>query len=96
MRIISYIVLLFVIVLGVSFALLNAQTVSVNYYYKTSTMPLSLLVAISIAIGGCLGILVTLGMLIKAKAINFKLRHRLKVVEKELENLRSIPIKDTH
>jgi putative membrane protein len=95
-RIISYIFLLVIVLLGVSFATLNSAAVTVNYYLGQKTMPLSLLLAIVFGIGCLLGLLVAMGVLVKTKLKNYRLKQRLKMAEKEIENLRAIPLQDKH
>lgn len=94
MRIISYIFLLIVVVFGVTFAALNAESITVNYYFSQSTLPLSLLLVLVFALGCLLGIVVGLWLLLRAKVRNYKLRQRLTLAEKEIENLRAIPLQD--
>lgn len=96
MRILSYIFLLIVVLLGVSFATLNSAAVNINYYIGQKTMPLSLLLAIVFGIGCFLGLVVALSVLIKTKLKNYRLKQRLKMAEKEIENLRAIPLQDKH
>lgn len=96
MRILSYIFLLLIIILGVTFATLNSEMVAINYYVGHRTMPLSLLLVIIFATGCTLGILVASWLLLKMKMKNRTLNKRLKLVEKEIENLRAIPLKDVH
>jgi putative membrane protein len=96
-RIFSYIVLLLLIVLiGISFAALNSDLVNVNYYIGKKEMPLSLLLALVFGFGSLLGILVGFWILIKTKIKNYRLKQRLKLAEKEIENLRAIPLQDKH
>jgi lipopolysaccharide assembly protein A len=95
-RILSYIVLLTIILLGVSFATLNSEMVTVNYYVSQKTMPLSLLLVSVFAIGCLLGLLVGLGIVIRLKLKTYRLRQRLKLAEKEVANLRAIPLQDRH
>jgi lipopolysaccharide assembly protein A len=95
-RIISYIVLILIILLGVSFAILNSETVNINYYVGQKVMPLSVLLA-AVFSGGCLlGIGVGVWLYLKAKVKNYRLRQRLKMADKEIENLRAIPLQDKH
>ncbi len=95
-RIIFLVVFLFVSVIGLSFALLNVEMVKLNYYFGTITAPLSIVVAVSLAVGALLGVLASMGMALGLKRETIRLRHNLKIAEKELENLRSLPLKDKH
>ncbi len=96
MRIITYILLLLIIILGITFALLNHSPVTFNYYLGQLVLPLSMLLIISFAFGSLLGLLVSLWIYIKLKISNFRLHKHLKVAEKEIENLRAIPLQDRH
>jgi putative membrane protein len=95
-RILSYILIVIIVVLGISFATLNSGSVSINYYVGHRTMPLSLLLATVFTIGSLLGVFVGLWLLLKIKLKNYRLKQRLKFAEKEIENLRAIPLQDKH
>jgi len=82
--------------LGITFATLNSEVVSINYYVGHRGFPLSLLLASAFAIGCLLGILMGTWLLLKAKVKNYRLRQRLELAEKEIENLRAIPLQDKH
>lgn len=94
MRIISYFLLLAIVVFGVTFAALNSESVTINYYLGQSTLPLSLLLVLGFALGCLIGIVVGFWLLIKSKIENYRLRSRLNLAEKEIENLRAIPLQD--
>lgn len=96
MRIVSYLFLLIIVLLGITFATLNSESVAINYYIGHRTMPLSLLLVSVFALGCLLGALVTGWPLIKTKIQNRHLRKKLKLAEKEVENLRAIPLRDQH
>lgn len=94
MRVIYYLLLIAIIMLGATFATLNLQTVSINYYFDQSTMPLALLLVFTFS-GGCVfGLIIGFWLLLKSKFKHFRLRQRLNLVEKELENLRTIPLRE--
>lgn len=96
MRIIEYIILFLVVVVGVLFAFLNSTTVSVDYAFGVRQMPLSLVVVTTLLCGGVLGLLSAGMMCLRLKFENKRLRKRITVAEKEIENLRTIPIRDKH
>jgi putative membrane protein len=95
-RIISTVFLLLIIILGVTFAALNPGTVNINYYVGQRVMPFSLLLVLVFSLGSLLGLLVGFWLLLKAKIKNYRLKQRLKIAEKEVENLRAIPLQDKH
>ena len=96
MRILSYLVLLIVILIGVTFAALNHNAVSINYYVGQRVLPLSFLLVLSFAAGSLLSLLVGFWLLLKIKIKNHRLQQHLKTAEKEIENLRAIPLQDRH
>jgi len=93
MRSLSYLVLLMIMLVGLTFASLNSSIVTFNYYLGSKEIVLSLLLVGVFGIGIFFGLLVAVLLWIKAKRDNMRLKSRLKVIEKEVENLRSIPIK---
>ena len=84
-----------VLFLGVTFAVLNAQQVTVNYYADTAKLPLSLLLVIVLGIGVFIGWLTGLLLWLRSKADNIRLSHKLKSAEKELNQLRTSPLNET-
>lgn len=95
MRIISYFLLLVIIIFGITFAILNSESVSINYYYVGQrTLPLSLLLVFVFAFGCLVGMFVGFWLLLKAKIHSYRLQQRLNLAEKEIENLRAIPLQD--
>ena len=95
MRIIGLIFFLIVLFLGVTFAVLNAQEVAVNYYLGTSHLPLSLLIVIVLGVGVIMGWGVGFWLWLKVKAENIRLSYRTKNLEKELNQLRTSPVQET-
>lgn len=93
MRIFSYLFLLIIMLVGLTFASLNSTIVTFNYYLGVKNIALSLLLVFAFGGGIVLGLLVAIFPWIKVKRDNMRLKSRLKVVEKEVENLRSLPIK---
>lgn len=94
MKLVKMIFILLVIALGISFAVLNAKSVPLNYFFEAREISLALLLAITLAIGALIGLLLSLPSLFRLKRTNRQMKGRLKLFEKELENLRTIPIKD--
>lgn len=90
------VVYLLLIIIGVSFAALNASSTSVNFYFKTLSMPISVLMAIMLGIGILIGFILFLGRYWRLKNECRKIKNQLKLTEKEIKNLRSIPLQDQH
>lgn len=95
-RIISSIVIFLLVLTGILFAVLNSQTVQLNYYFGSKEIALSLLMIVVIILGTLLGILVSAGHLLKARHDISRLKKNIQLAEKEVTNLRTIPIKDSH
>lgn len=96
MRIVLLVFYLLLILLGVSFATLNANSVQVNFYFRTLTMPISVLMTIMLGIGLLLGFFMFTFRYWRLKAENRSIRNQLKLTEKEIKNLRAIPLQDEH
>ncbi|MFH1333974.1 MAG: LapA family protein [Pseudomonadota bacterium] len=96
MKVFGYFFLLLVIVLGVTFAILNATPVSVHYYLGTAQIALSLVIVCSLFIGFLIGFFMMFLVVLRLKSEKRRLKKRLKVTEQEIENLRAIPLKDDH
>ena len=95
-KIISYTVLVIVILLGLTFAVMNAEQVRLDFYLGEASMPLSLILVMTLALGAVLGALSLMGHIMGLKREIHRLRKQIKVTEKEVKNLRTMPIKDKH
>ena len=95
-RIFSAVLILVVLLITISFTVVNAHAVKINYYIGTTELPLALLVVICIVLGGILGVAATMSMVFKLRWEIAKLRRSAKLSEKEISNLRSMPIKEPH
>jgi len=96
MRIISSIFYLILIALAVVFAVINSNEITLAYYFGTQDMPLSLALAIALILGCLLGVLSCLKKIIKLKYCQRQLKQEINTANKEISNLRAIPIKDQH
>jgi len=95
-RILTFTILLIVALIGLGFALINADMVSLNFYFNSIQAPLSLVMVVVLAIGAIMGIIASLWVIIGLKRDMAKLRKNMKVAEEEIANLRSLPMKDSH
>lgn len=96
MRLFMIFIYLLLILLGVSFAALNASSVEVNLYFKTISMPISVLMTLMLGLGLILGFVLFILRYWRLKMEYSKVRSQLKLTEKEIKNLRAIPLKDQH
>lgn len=95
-RLVYIIFSLILLIVGILFAVLNADPVTLHYYFGDKNIPLSLVLIIAIIIGAILGVISSAGVIVKLKRENAKLRKLTALSEKELKNLRTLPIKDEH
>lgn len=96
MRLVIMIFYLILIVLGVSFSFLNATPLTVNLYFKSYTLPLSFLLIGVFTVGLIWGLFFFFMKYVRLKLAYRKLKDQLLLTEKEVKNLRSIPIQDQH
>ena len=95
-RLIQIISISLVVILGAVFAVRNAAQVKLDFYFTGFETYLSLVVIVSIIIGVLLGVLASLGWVLRARVELARLRREIKHTEQELTNLRTIPIRDDH
>lgn len=95
-KILYAIVIALIALLGVIFAILNAETVQINYYFSSKATPLSLALILAMLLGAILGLFASLGLILKSKRDVAKFKRLADVAEKEIANLRAIPIKNQH
>lgn len=94
MRILKILLTTIIALFGITFACLNAQPILINYYVGVRTLPLSLLLIVTLILGCLLGVFAMFGRYFKQKTLTMRLQYRLKITEKELSNLRSLPLKE--
>ena len=93
-RLLGFLFLVVLIVLGLSFAVLNSRPVSLNYYFGYRDIPLSMIVVLSLAAGAVIGVLVSAGLILRSKAQSSQLRRKLRNAEKDSDQLRVLPAKE--
>jgi len=92
-RILIYLLLLLIAILGAVLAKLNGDSVLFNFYFSSIELPLIVLMYLALALGAFSGIVVALAMIVSARRESARLRKRLAICEQEIKNLREIPIK---
>ncbi len=90
------ILLLSIFIVSLVFFLKNNQMITFDYLVDSQDISLPFLLFISLSIGALLGILAWLPKIIGLKHRISKLEKQMKLSEKELDNLRVMPMKDTH
>ena len=96
MRLIMTMFYLLLILIGISFAALNASSIPINFYFTTFHLPISVLVLLMLGAGSVLGFVLFLSRYWRLKAEYRKIKTQLKLNEKEIKNLRAIPLQDEH
>ncbi len=96
LRIITYLFILATAVAGIVFASLNPKPVEVNYIFASIELPLSVLIVIALGVGLVIGLLFSAGVYLKLQRHIFQLKGQVKMAQQEIDNLRALPIKDTH
>lgn len=96
MRILMLVTYILLIIIGVSFAALNASSVVVNFYFNTLSMPIAVLMTIMLGVGILIGFLLFISRYWRLKIEYHRMKNQLKLTEKEIKNLRSIPLQDQH
>jgi putative membrane protein len=87
MKYIGYLFILIIVVLGVTFAVLNAAPVAINYYFSTSHLALSVLLAIAFFAGVIIGVLVLCLRLMRARVEARRLRKANKQLQGKLDEI---------
>lgn len=88
--------MLLVIAFTVSFALLNNQSVAVDYYFGTLELPLTALIFLALVAGWCLGGLSFFKYIVKIKLESREANRAANLAEAEVKNLRKLPLKNDY
>jgi putative membrane protein len=96
MKIITIAFYLLLTFMGVSFAALNASSTQVNFYFTTIKMPISVLMTLALGVGILLGFVLFLYRYWGLKSEHRKIKSQLRLTEKEIKNLRAIPLRNEH
>lgn len=92
-RIILWVILAILGVMGLGFAMLNSGSVPVSYHYGTWDLELAWIVGISISIGLFVGLLVSFSYVLRMKRQLMKLRRENRKALTKQEKIRSVPIR---
>jgi len=82
-RFIFLAIMLVVVTFGLSFALLNSDPVTFNFYIGTVELELSVLLVITFAVGALLGVFTSFGIILRSKHQVSKIKREIK---KEMKN----------
>ena len=95
-RLFGSIFILLLVLCGLSLAVVNTESVTLHYYLGSLSLPLSMALVVALTIGALLGIIVSMGLVMRLKMENAHMRRSLLMKEREVSNLRSLPLKDSH
>lgn len=93
-KLFSLLLVIVFLLLGFVLHLKNPNVVEFSFPFIEQEAPLGLLMLVSLLIGIILGALLISFSLMKSKLIGNKAKRDLAKVEKEVKNLRAMPIKD--
>jgi putative membrane protein len=96
MKAFGYIAFLIIIVVGIGFAILNSTPVAIHYYIGIKQLPLSFLLVVSFGIGLIVGFLALLITTIRLRTNLGRTKKKLFIAKQEIDNLRTMPVKDEH
>jgi putative membrane protein len=94
LRIIRFLLMLLVVVIGAAFTVLNADPVMLNYYRGSIELPLALVLMAMLMLGALLGMLASLASNLRLRRELSVLRRQRRMDRQEIDNLRALPIKD--
>jgi uncharacterized integral membrane protein len=80
----------------VIFALINSGPTEIKYLFGHFELPLSLVLLIFLCIGAVIGMLWTAAWVITQRVHVHELNKKVKLLQKELDNLRAMPVKDVN
>ena len=90
------IAIIITLVIGAVFSSRNAGMIKMDFIITVIETNLSLAIIIALILGACLGVLASLVWLISAKSELLRWKKKAEVSQKELNNLRAIPLRDEH
>jgi uncharacterized integral membrane protein len=95
MRKILWMVLAIVLVLvGLSFAMLNPEPAELELYVGQASLPIAVWLVLALALGAIAGVCSTFGIILRQRREIRRWRKRANDAQKELSELRKLPIRD--
>lgn len=95
-RLLKLCLVLVIFLIGLAFHLRNDQFVNFDYYLGSLDLPFSFFVVLALAFGALLGVLACLPLIARLKRENVKLSKQATLAAREIDNLRVIPVRDSH
>jgi lipopolysaccharide assembly protein A len=86
--------ILIIFLFGLALHLKNDQIIGFHYYAGSIDMPFSFFLVLALITGAILGILACLPLILALKRENARLSRQTALAEREINNLRVIPVRD--
>ena len=93
MQLIKLVFIILLLMVGVAFSLTNHAPVSLDFYITKVTLPLSIVILLAIGSGLLLGSVLSLSFFLRIKRENRRLKRQHDAIQKEVANLRTLPMK---
>lgn len=90
-RLLGALVIVLLVVAALSFTVLNAAPVPLNYYLGILEVPLALVVVLPLAVGALCGVLVSLGVIVRLKRRVVRLERRVGQADQDAVDPKSAP-----
>ena len=94
-RILKIGVIFVLLAIGILFAGKNATQVQLDYVVGETLVPLSIVMVLTLVFGAVLGIIASIGLILKTRKELSRVKKSAEMAEREIANLRTIPIKDS-
>ena len=95
-RLISFVILLVILIIGIYFGLLNAEPVTINYYFGSYEVPLSLVMVVAVLLGALLGAIASIGIVLKMRKRINHLKKEMRAQQRDLANSRALSTEQGH
>jgi uncharacterized integral membrane protein len=95
-RLIFTVIFIVVLILGLLFFIKNNQVMEFNYIAGSKDLPVSFLLFASLCMGVLLGLVASLPVIVRLKQKSTKLEKQIRVIEKEINNIRVMPVRNKH
>ena len=89
MKYLGYLILIILIIIGVTFAVLNPAQIKIDYYFAQAQLSLSLVLVFAFVIGLLLGALIITLKMFRIHIVNRSLRRKVLKLEQQLTVLES-------
>jgi putative membrane protein len=93
-RVIQIVFALLIVFFGLAFHIKNDVLVTLDFYVRTLSLPLSWVVVVVFSVGAILGLMVMLNTILRLQCEIRRLTKKHDMAAKEIVNLRAIPIND--